>query len=796
MIKLLSQPSGDDQTAALNAILADPNNNGIDLTFDTSTVIIISGTLQARKKLVNFGIGTIIKGGGTINQAVIDFVDYRQQIFDTSITLTGCRTASKKFTPMLYGAKADGVQDDQPYLQKTSDMMIANTDMDRNLLIPYGTYLINSPWMLYSFVSGEYRQWNLNVIGEEEIQSANNSSNPRIMVSANCDFGIGVQRAAGGYIKGLSIEGSFRSSISQTQFYLSKFSDVSNLRNTPFSPNSGIVIDPYCYQIPADGGYQNSLAWYRGSAVRSGCSDFHIYECRVQGFTVDIMNSPNGVTQQGEDCSIENCDFNYCNVAVAYGNTQSDNTKLLNTRLWYYIFCGVDNWTYGNSGVGGTISKIEGMNVASTVKKLFNISINQKTLLVKDIYCENLYDIGLLQSVNAEIHVDGMYVNFAGISLRPQFNGSFANTVFTACTFRYYDDQYNKRMIFNNGYNTRFVNVFFDQPPLFINPNLYYSSTPEFVNCLSFDPTAGRKCNIGYHNSAHKLSNAEAVPLLYGTFTLQDFTGLNSSDMDNNSNLVAPYSTVSYSYSCPTFNRYVRKIATGVTLSIDSVNRKATFISPLINQTHVNDYCIDAATGFNLGRITAIAGNTITISEIPDNIKSGTYTIDLVYYLTISRPFVGDIQAGSNKVTNFAAVFTAPYCSVGDRIESPFFPMGTYVAAYDYANKIVTLSCPSNTTATKVTFANGNPREEVRSLKAPTDLLTSGFPFAFLEGTRWTQINLANPVTWIFNKGGTLASGYYFSNKADYNKEVKIRMNGKQMQYFDQEENQWEDYKP
>ncbi|PWT78439.1 MAG: hypothetical protein C5B59_01765 [Bacteroidetes bacterium] len=787
---------GSDQTNIINKLLENNSLSGIIFDNPGAGPIKIEGKLNARGKVLLFYPGTFLTGHGTLMQAHIDGLNYHQKILDTTVMLVGCVTASKMFSVMWYGAKGDGSSDDQPYLQKTSDMMIANTGMTRMLYLPQGSYKINRPWILHNWVGSRYGQWNLNIIGEEEIQSANNSSNPRILPSFNDAPAIIVQFANGGYIKGLSIEGLFTTQMQQTAFYLSNFNSISKSRNTQYSPNAGICIDAFSSKPPPDGGYPGLDSYYRGPQVRSGTTDFHIYQCRVQGFTVDIMNSPNGYTQQGEDCTIEHCDLNFANVAVAYGNTQSDHSALIDTRCWYYVFTVVDNVTYGSTGVGATISRIVGMNIAGVVKRLFNIAIAEKNLSVRDIYAENLYEIGGLGSVHSQISADNWHINFAYLNIRPQFHATFHDVNFTSSTFKYYDDKYDKRCWFNNCFGTRFVNCYFDQPPLIVNP-FAQSNTPDFVNCISFDPTTAHVCAIGYHNSAYSLSTAVSVPLLYGHFTIQDYSGLNSNDMSTNNNQTVPFSTVTYEYNSASFNRYVRSIAR-THLDPDADKRTANFSSSMTTQARVGDYCLDSATGFVLGRISAINGRNISITEIPDNIKPGNYVIDLVYYLTISRPFIGDIKEGSNQVTNFVPVLNAPYVTIGDRIEHPAFPLGTYIISIDAKQRTVDLSSPAQMTANRQSFANGNPHVQILSLKSPA-VVGASYIFGLLGGTNW--IEQANPLSkakttstlWYFNKGGSLTDKTYFPNVADYNIRPEIRNNNGVIQYYDSYQDKWID---
>lgn len=792
--------NGTDQTAAINAILANANYNGLIVDFLGGGAITLNGAINANNKTILFYPGSSFTGTGVMNQAVVQGINWRQKMFSTTFSLNSCRTGTTAFSPMWYGATANGVTDDIVALQKTSDMMILNTGMTRLLYMPQGSYKTTAPWILYKLSGGEYIAWNLNILGEEETQDSNDSSNPIIKPTFKDTFAIGIQRAAGGFIKGIAIESPITIGVTQTAFYQTDWTGLATgARDSQFSPYAGIVYEPFCGAsvIPPDGGYPGLTSWYQGSAVRSGTTDHHIFQCRIQGFTVDVMNTPNGYTQQGEDCTIEHCSFNYCNQAVAYGNTQTDHTALIDTRAWYYIYTVVGNKYYGNPNVGGTIGRIQGFNVAGVVKSLFDINIAQKNLSVKDIYCENLYEIGNLESVHAEISVDAMHCNFAYLPIRPQYHATLNNVHILSSNFKYFDDQYNKSFYYAGGYQVTFDTCYFDRAPLLVNPYSQYS-TPKYANCLCFDANVVRPCTIGYHNSSIAIANdSNNVPAVYGDFKIQDFSGLDSSDIRNNGNQVVPSGTITYQYNNSTFYRYLRSVAVGVTITPDPTLRTATFTSSLVAQIKLYDYCLDATTGFVLGRITDITGTTITISEIPDNISTGTYTIDITFYLTIDRAFVGDTTSGSNQITNFVPLFNSPYVSIGFRIEHPAFAMGTYITGYNNTTKIVTVSTNANITLTRQNFANGNPQVFVRSLKTPA-VVGGGYIFGFLGGTTWIEMpnTLATsspsaPTIWYFNKGGSLSGATYYGNIADYNRKMEIALRGGVLQYFDTYTDSW-----
>jgi len=778
--------NGTDQTSALNTLLSNSAYSGIILDFSAPGAVTITGTVNASGKVIQFLNGNYFTGTGTINNAQID-AGYVQKCFATAVTLTSCTTATDRFSVMWFGAVGDNSTDNQPAFQKSSDTVIANTTMTRDLYLPPGNYKINSPWILYKWTGSDYGQFTINVIGDYNVQTSNFQGVARILPTFNDTFVIGAQRAYSGMIFGLSIEGSFNTNISFDTFINTSFNSISTSRDSQYSPNAGIVIDPFSNGQTVPNGYPGLSTWYRGLGSSGGTSGFKISNCNITGFTVDICNSPNGWTQQGEDCIIEYCQLNCAKVAIAYCQTQSDNCAVHGIRSWYYLWTVIDTATYGHQT--GYIANISNLNIAGIVNQIFNI-LSNKSFLIEKVYAESFFTIGSVQAGATGGLIAGSTFDFfiSPSNQQPAIHMSFINVEVRDCTIRYYDDLFNKRLRLS-ARNVLFANTFFDQPPYISRQSQALYNTVKFVNC-----SLGNQM-LGMHNDIYNVSFTQFAPILYGAFKIQSGLGLDGCSPGGNS----IFPVLTFDYNCTNFNRVFAGFASSVTITPDAT-RTASFASSYNYLAQLNDIVVDDATGNMLGRISAISGSTITITEIPINIIAGTYTVDLFYYLTIANPIIGNITSGSSSITNVTTVFPGVGIPAGARFDHPAFPKGTYVVSYNSSTKTLTMSANSNKTAARQNFLNGDPYVEARCIFPPNSAYLTTLNTALPAGAKWIELVTINsssvsvPTIWIFNKGGYVdaaALGLSGAYQADFNIEPLLRNNSGTIQYFDTYSDSW-----
>lgn len=753
---------GSDQTALINGLLAGVNISGVELDYPAGTKITINGKLNGNGKTLRIPTGVMLVGSGTVQNCMYDFTNPRSQAFGLLLNHLNVTVDTPYMSAIVFGAVGDGVTDDQPALQKASDTMIANPTLPHDLWLPNlwanaGRYLINRPWVLHHWDGTQYNQFNLTVIGNRGIQGSDSNGFARIKCNYGDSFAIGVQRACGGAIRGVSIEGPWTAQLAHEQFYTNQGPSLwptiaPGMVDSRYEPSAGIVIDPFGGTRPTTGGYPNKAdaagiftEWYRGGNTVSGTTWFNIDQVCISGFTVGILNSPNGITQQGEDCTISETMINYCKVSVAYCQNQSDRCRIYNLRSWYQVLTVIDTVTYGNQK--GTISSIDGLNVAGTVFQLFNIFC-QKSLSIKNVFAEAFFQIGYIASPYSGCTIDSSTFNFyiGPTNIRPSLHAQLTNVEINNCTMRYYDDQYNKRLwiLSNNG---RCINTFFDAPPIIINDYANNTYNMKFENC-----PCGTGFMLGATSDVQFFQYANRLPILHGDFTIQDYIG---QDGDNIYGYDTPGGvSVKYRFNAQTFNRYVQSLGS-YAITPDLFRTCTITIPPQYKYTiKINDYILNGSNSFVLGRVSAVSGGTITITEIPINISVGTYPLSLLFFISgTNANFVGDLTVGKNTIVN-VCLTSAAIPVIGTRYEHPALPRTTYITAVDVANRIITVSMPASKTMLKQNFINGAPDIIAKSSNPPG---VYNYSKAFLGGTKWID-NYSHdiPDVWVIKQGGYL----------------------------------------
>lgn len=782
------QANGTDQGAIISTALASSTCAGLVFDLPFGSQITISTTLNANGKILKFNSGNSLTGTGTVYNAIYKFSNNLSKAFDLTINHTNVKVDTPNISVMVFGATGNGVTDDQPALQKASDTIIANPTLTRNLWFPGGNYLINNPWMLYYWDGSEYQQFTINIIGTSGVQGSNLIGFPRIICNYTDSFAIGVQRAYGGGIRGISVEGPWTCNLSNDQFYTNPTWSViaPNMRDTQWSPSAGIVLDPFTGIVPADGGYPRMTSWYKGPSTASGLTGFNINEALVKGFTVGILNSPNGVTQQGEDCSIQEIQIDYCKVAIVYCQRQSDRTLIHNLRSWYYLNTIIDINSYG--ACQGTIAAIDGINVAGVVYQLFNLNC-QKSLSIRNIYAENFFKIGQVFGLYTGVSIDSSNFEFyiSPTNLQPDIHFNFMNVQISNSVARYYDDLFNKRLR-GKVRNVKFTNTWLDAPPLIIGE---FSSI--YFNCNYENCPIGNAFLLGAHNDTMFFNSMSRIPVLHGKFSIQDYIG---TDGDNPYGFDSPTdSKMVYKFDCTSFNRYILYLNNPPIQITPDSNRTCTIVLDSTKYTfQPNDYIFDFYTLNIIGRISIVNGNNITITEIPINIVNGTYYMSLIYWVYVTNGnFIGDLIAGSNIITNvYLTSIKQPV--LGTRYEHPALPKTTCITAYDPIQNTVTISLPATKTMSKQNFINGNPEIVIDSYTAPNENAT--YDKVFLNGTVWNDIGSNESKNkWIFNKSGFLNSAKLTkppASQADYYIDTNKRINN-DIEYYNTYSKKWID---
>jgi hypothetical protein len=665
---LLDHPSGSSYT--IREVVFDfPEESGIPL----------SGTITVNPgQTLRFAGGNYLTGTVTINGGIIA-ASYQQKIFDTNVTVNPEGSASDMVSVKWFGATGSGSTDDQPSIQKAVDTIAANPSLTRNLYFPRGAYRIDEPVIIYSWDGTNYQFVSVNLIGQHAAHFNQVTPEARILANFDETFAIGIQRARSMKIKGISVEGQFNPPFSDTdwrEYYERPYATWARdygVRDEQHSPYAGICIDPFSFE-PVPSGfdeYPGYESWYRGtggSYSASGSSGVIIEECRVNGFTVCIMMSPNGYSQQADNIIIRDCALEICKAAVASGQRQTKDNFVMNAISWDRVHTLIDTVSWGDQQ--GAPPYVDGWNVAGTTIQCFQVSAHAPVTF-NNIFGEQLYRIGDISTSVGPIKLTGCNFDFNRNTtpiLYPPSHFFGANVEFDTCQIRYYDDLFNKRLYFR-GTNISFQNCWFDLPPVGQDERLMTGLRGlSFRNCR-----AGEDKYIGYSEYSGYTISPDKKIVAYGDITITDpgstsvFEGLRSMEIFIKAGSYQKLAFQTVSQMVTTVNNSARTANVAMTLSYQ-------------NLVAVGDYFL-THTDEMLGRVSAVNYSTgdVTLVDVPLGVVSGSYYIICNYYELIGGAFVGDLSSGSPTISNvhFQNILGAPL--VGSRVK--IGPVGAIILA-------------------------------------------------------------------------------------------------------------------
>lgn len=655
--------SGSDQTALMQSIL---NSSSIQtVVLDAQQQITIDGTLNAQGKVIQFTDGSLIKGSGTITNAIID-AQYEQQIFDTTITLSGCKLVGDYFSVKWFGAQGNFSNDDYAAIQKCIDTIVGNNTLVKTVYFPQGNYKISQPLIISNWNEDTqlYDYTSVNLIGQPGTYFSNETAEAIISPQFVNTFAIGVQHCRSLVISGLVIRGGFApnwSSRPRSDYYEGDYSTWASqwgVRDSPYSPYAGIVIDPFRMDgvVPPDGGYPGLTMWYRGN-TQGGSSGVTVRDCRIDGFTVGILLSPGQFTYNAENFLVDTVTCMTCKVIYASSQRQEKNNKITKLVCWAGVHTVLDSSSYGQ--LQGCPPNIDGVNLAGepglSVVRLFYINGLQFNVTFKNIYAEVLYSIGVLRGGIGMITLEGCSLDFNGVlPLVPHVHADIQNVKIDSCNILYYDDLFDKRVAFSGDGNI-FINCRFDRLPYFIDQIESPKASNDFYDCkthadaigFSFFKGAFFQRAIGLIPT-RKMTVESAIP--WDDFILRQYLEINA--------------------GCPDFYRSVT--ITGNVFSLNESTRIGTFTTSQSFWVALDDYVLGfdltLSTYVSLGRVTAIDLGTgqITVSEVPWGVDD-SHSFYIAYIPKIKRVHAGFYCTATQ---NVAALSNLDYDNWGGNMDN------------------------------------------------------------------------------------------------------------------------------
>ncbi len=694
--------NGTDQTSALNTIFSNSAYAGVIIDFSSPAAVTISGTLNCQNKQLIFAPFSYITGSGTISYCIIN-AGYRQKCFDITITLNNIQTVTEYFSALWYGADDLGIVDSAPAIQRSLDMVLANTFVN-TVFLPGGTYLTNSPLIMSNWNGTSYIQNSVNLIGEGKFWQGS-VAGTKINCSFSNTFGLGIQVGKGNIIRGIYFSGKFTPpTLNSYQFYTCAFSayiDV-NSRDKPQSPYAGIVIDPFGPNVPGDGGYPGLTSNYKGGT--GGSTGIEIEDCIIYNFVTGIITSPNGQTANAELMNWTKIQFGFCKACIVGCQTQEKMNCVTNTACWETTHTFFHTGAYG-AGVAGNWY-IKGVSIAGQLNQLINRNAaGYFPMHVSDVYAEGLGTVGYwtgsagdsLQNCSFNFVTPDIFKAYPNFPTSSHFTSS--GITIKSCEFRYYG--WYLPLVFNGG---SFEDCSFDQLPYTINAAIIDSYcfsgpiNPQTDILGVYRATAARYMAGGRGKFVDKGDYLEGkiISLRY-----EDYNSGGWLDLDAQNALPSTFTVSS-------------NVATVTPPSAADLSRAI-----------IGRIAIDNLTGILLGVITAVGASTYTISYVPNGVATSSSYVISIWCPMSNFSFMGSTTAGSATITNVVldfGNFTDLTNYSGGYVKLPgFYGMRTYtqqarVLSYNSGTATIVMDKAATFTATNYYFSSNSAIKDIMVL--------------------------------------------------------------------------------
>lgn len=669
----------------------------------------------------------------------------------TIVTASGMRFKRKDENGILnakwFGAKGNGIADDWYSIQKAINYILANSAAGRTLYFPSGTYLISRPLIIARLVGNTYKQVSINLVGPANSKTIPSGYTASITPIFNNTFAIGIQMGKGVLIKDLMITGKFTFPNTLTEIQVDTLSfkewtDGSS-RDNRLSPYSGIVIDPFSdsavYETKTDM-YPGLHSYYCPGLGHAGSTSVQVVGCSIRNFVVGVMITPSN-QQNGDLIDVIDCEISGAKVAYCMGQAQSKECHVLRLKCWQPTHTVFDNGHYGfRHGDGSAIPMVDGVNIASYVKQLCAIYAASFNGSFRNVYAEGLFRLGFVGGP-ATVSFEDCQIDFStqnpGIPY-PDFYVLGSGASFQNCLLRFYPGVPGARLILS-GTNNHYEGGTMNAPPVTVNlDNNGLYPTPSFHN-------VGMYYSGGILGSSNRGAVTAASP----------FKGSNGNGTDpvyfgNSYSFQNPFYGADLFYKMNYKDGYERTARLSGTPVLHTNKSTWTAYFKLIHPADTNvlktgDFILTtglhyldgleniAASTYPVGIIHSINHDTVNLVNLALGINNGTaLSLWTDYFINEQDLMTGDLPDKSNTLVNVQGRFPA----VGERLDIPMLPTGTFVTAVNTTAKTIRFSNPNMTgqSYTDYTFINGYPNVE----------MYSSFDLPFLQGNGKTLIGGAD----------------------------------------------------
>ena len=328
--------------------------------------------------------------GGTIIQATAIATGRWKRVFSGAVNVK------------WFGAKGDGINDDQPSIQSAVNFCLEYEI--KNVFVPDGQFLINDSIFLGKSIG--FSSVILEGAGYAYKGEAG-FSGTTILANFSDRMAIDVRGSRGSYIRKLTIKGQLFDYIDSNGLGHSTTTptyddtlrsnwvdpNLNPLQDSRYAPYAAITIDGYAGIRPIENSYP-------GNYGSSYSSDVQIDKVQIIGFNTGVANQPSDVDGNGDFTKLREVLFSHCMFGLSVGNTQSRNVLLDNVNFTMSFTCLTNNKHGKQNG------RFDGICSNLSTGSIINIFDFGSTAFLGSVkftsfYAEGLYRLGFINNTSS-----------------------------------------------------------------------------------------------------------------------------------------------------------------------------------------------------------------------------------------------------------------------------------------------------------------------------------------------------------------------------------------------------------
>lgn len=530
------------------------------------------------------------------------------------------------------------------------------------------------------------------------------------------------------------------------------------IRGNLNSPDCAIAIDPFVASVAPANRYPGHEHRYN-SYNSGGTSMLTIRGCGFRYHHIGIANNPSTGVQNGDNIRAEHCRAANLHTFWASGQTQARANSIDNV---YSVF--VNRFVDCNS-IGtqvGTPPSVTNCNLAGITKEfVYMTQTGRSTARFSNNYMESLFAIGTINANSVSFHQCHikfiMPDNTYGV-LQPAYHLAGGTVVsFVDCGLEYYSSSSAVR------------------PPFrFLTRGVHFSGGDiQGGMVLNGATTSSELEQVQFKNVKLLNANGEVgMPIIGGQFDRMNYRYMEGGQTfkinADGWHIFENKGTLYNHKRIEKFNAYFdnskRKIhlvplTPNATLPGQFQLGDNLLAHPLangggiINDTLVLNMGNNTSYKSGFGYVSDIRNDTIEVSGVPYGFREGSLAVDIVHYPVFIGPMWGDLEAGSNVVTNVRVPSAVSLKKlVGKKVYGKGILNGTYVTAVDDIGAKIYLSTDATLTLAHEYIYNAKFEQTVYRKSTQWPPVGTGVPY--IKGSRIILENILPTIYGYFTTDG------------------------------------------